>query len=319
MGTRRAADAAYDCYGQAMSRPRAYGDAVARGLGLEVKAPLVSGSLRSARIGISRISCQLEHLGMTPAIPAEEAFALGVYLTALDHHEIWSRGRRLTQSSIPAWSMTLANLVGEYSANILCPHEVIVFYIPKRALDELTEEMAVPRIGGLASVFGEADRITSALASCLLPALERPGEASSLFVDQVTIALCVHLIERYGGLEPARSLAKNGGLTSSQAKRAKGILADRLDADLTIGELAAICGMSRGHLARAFKVTVGITPHQWRQQYRIDVAKAMLKAVAVPIADIALKCGFADQSHLSRVFKRLTGESPASWRTRWRN
>ncbi|MNE90880.1 transcriptional activator FtrA [compost metagenome] len=68
---------------------------------------------------------------------------------------------------------------------------------------------------------------------------------------------------------------------------------------------------------RAFKETFGKTPYRWLIEYRIAQASDMLIA-GTPIAEIALACGFADQSHFTRVFSEIVGEAPGMWRRRYR-
>jgi AraC-like DNA-binding protein len=84
----------------------------------------------------------------------------------------------------------------------------------------------------------------------------------------------------------------------------------------SLAELARACGLSRGHFTRAFKITTGLSPHQWLLRHRIEKARDMLVRTELPLAQIALRCGFADQSHLTRVFGMAVGDSPAAWRRR---
>jgi AraC family transcriptional regulator len=97
-------------------------------------------------------------------------------------------------------------------------------------------------------------------------------------------------------------------------KRGKDLIAANLGDDLSLAQVAAQCDLSREHFSRAFKISTGLTPHQWRQLCRIDAVKQLLTGSSRSIADIALACGFADQSHLTRVFGRIVGTSPAQWR-----
>jgi AraC-like DNA-binding protein len=55
-------------------------------------------------------------------------------------------------------------------------------------------------------------------------------------------------------------------------------------------------------------------PHRWLLAQRARRAKELLERTKIPISDIALECGFADQSHLTRVFTRVFQLSPAAWR-----
>lgn len=65
-------------------------------------------------------------------------------------------------------------------------------------------------------------------------------------------------------------------------------------------------------LLRRFKEATGITPHAFRLNRRIDLAKELLQS-GMEIADVALQCGFYDQSHLHRHFKALTAMTPRQY------
>ncbi len=107
-----------------------------------------------------------------------------------------------------------------------------------------------------------------------------------------------------------------GGLSRWQRKRAVGMMT-RLDEDApTVSELAAACRLSNGYFIKAFKQTFGATPRRWRLLLRVERAKSLLVSSDLTIAEIALACGFADQSHLTRVFGQIVGVPPARWRRR---
>jgi FixJ family two-component response regulator len=103
-----------------------------------------------------------------------------------------------------------------------------------------------------------------------------------------------------------------GGLAPWQERRAKEVVANGLSTELPISQVATECGMSRGHFARAFKQSTGATPHQWLTRQRIEKAKGLMLE-GVSLAEVALLCGFADQSHFSRVFARSEGRPPGAW------
>jgi AraC-like DNA-binding protein len=72
-----------------------------------------------------------------------------------------------------------------------------------------------------------------------------------------------------------------------------------------------MAGLSTHHFARAFKQTVGLPPHGYVLQRRIEHAQKMLRNTDLPMSEIALSAGFSDQSHLARHFRRMTGMSPS--------
>jgi AraC-like DNA-binding protein len=82
---------------------------------------------------------------------------------------------------------------------------------------------------------------------------------------------------------------------------------------LSLGELAALSGVSRFHLLRSFAREVGTTPHAYLVQQRVRKAKRLLRAGGAP-ADAAAATGFADQSHMTRAFVRQLGVTPARYR-----
>jgi AraC family transcriptional regulator len=71
--------------------------------------------------------------------------------------------------------------------------------------------------------------------------------------------------------------------------------------------------MSESHFSRSFKRSVGIAPHQYLMQQRVERAKQLLKRQAISISHIALDCGFANQTHLTKVFRQMTGVTPKAY------
>jgi len=116
-----------------------------------------------------------------------------------------------------------------------------------------------------------------------------------------------------------KSEMSHGGLAPWQERRATAMLEARLDGQIGIAELASACGLSPSHFAQAFRRSTGVPPHRWLQYRRIDLAQDLLRRTAMPLADIALACGFAGQSHFGRVFADVVGRSPGVWRREYRS
>ena len=76
--------------------------------------------------------------------------------------------------------------------------------------------------------------------------------------------------------------------------------------------LAASNGLEPYQLTRRFQQRYGLTPSAWRREWRLRRALALLAEGCV-LAEIAVECGFSDQSHLSREVKRATGMAPAAF------
>ncbi|HLZ65742.1 MAG TPA: AraC family transcriptional regulator [Aliidongia sp.] len=156
------------------------------------------------------------------------------------------------------------------------------------------------------------DPVIEALDAVLSLALERSGTVSHLFIRNVRQAIDTYLADSHDGM-PAAPGAKQQSLTLWQERRAKEFLAANAGRCLSIGEVAAVCNLSQSHFIRAFRNATGDTPHRWLRRYRVDRAKRLLEG-PLSIAEIALECGFSDQSHLTRVFAAVVGMPPGAWR-----
>ena len=55
-----------------------------------------------------------------------------------------------------------------------------------------------------------------------------------------------------------------------------------------------------------------MAPHQWRLSFRVERAKEQLARSGASLADIAIDCGFADQSHFTRIFTKHAGCCPGA-------
>ena len=87
-----------------------------------------------------------------------------------------------------------------------------------------------------------------------------------------------------------------------------------LGGDITLSEVANECGLSLSYFMRAFKRSTGDAPHRWLLRQRVQHAKTLLRETQMSLAEIAIVCGFADQSHFTRVFGVHTGQAPGVWR-----
>ena len=84
-----------------------------------------------------------------------------------------------------------------------------------------------------------------------------------------------------------------------------------------IPNIAASAGVHPARLARVFRAYVGVTPRGFRTQMRLRAASDLLLSSDVRLAQIALSCGFADQSHLTRTFSSVFGMTPSAYRRRF--
>jgi AraC family transcriptional regulator len=147
----------------------------------------------------------------------------------------------------------------------------------------------------------------------MLPALSHPDRVNQLFVEHILLGLGIHVARTYGDMRPL-SPPVRGGLAAWQVRRAKEILSANLDGRVPLKEVARACGLSVSYFSCAFRRSMGAAPHKWLLELRVEVAKQKLREGRLSLRDVALACGFADQSHLTQVFTRSVGVSPGAWR-----
>ncbi len=148
-----------------------------------------------------------------------------------------------------------------------------------------------------------ADPLIYGLGLALKTELESNGLGGRLYTDSLTTTLFTHLLRHY-------CASKNiiprytGGLPKSQLRQVIEYIHDHLEQDLTLAELATVVRMSPNYFASLFKQSIGLTPHQYVIQCRVEAAKYLLRHGELTIAEIADSLGFSHQSHFTYHFKR---------------
>jgi AraC family transcriptional regulator len=155
------------------------------------------------------------------------------------------------------------------------------------------------------------DLVGQSLRVALQAVCDRPDRAGDGVLHYLKLA-----VEAY---VDARQLTRidpppKGGLAPWQASLAKRLILEQMDTNISTSSLAKACNLSRGHFTRSFKQSVGVPPHRWLQERRIERAKELLASEDCALAAVAIECGFTDQAHFSRVFKIMTDYTPFSWR-----
>jgi len=153
-------------------------------------------------------------------------------------------------------------------------------------------------------------RMAAAFGRRTLALLDSAGE--SLRAESLAGALIGTLLARYGE-RPQAAVDTPRRAGSAHLHRVKDYIHAHFQRDVTVAELAAVSGLSRAHLTRAFTAAFHMPPHVYLNSVRIAQAQALIRR-GLPLAATAIECGFADQSHLTRRFKGSVGVSPADWR-----
>jgi AraC family transcriptional regulator len=246
--------------------------------------------------------------------PASDRGALiGLSLNKGHSRRIY-KGRSSQAYGFAPSSLYLRNFGDEYRAELNGPFDFLLLELSTTFLQETAQENGLRLGGGFTPFAGEEDPVLANLMRAFGPTLARPQEASGLFVEHLSMAIGLHLLHAHGRANAAPVTERLPALARWQEQRAKDIMEARLASDLSIGEIAEACSLSRGYFIRAFRVATGVTPHRWLMQRRVHEARRMIEESDRPLAEIAAACGFSDQSHLTRHFTQIIGVPPGRLR-----
>ncbi|MCA1298944.1 AraC family transcriptional regulator [Stappia indica] len=135
------------------------------------------------------------------------------------------------------------------------------------------------------------------------------AEGHALESDERMYTVLAQLLIRYAELPGPSTGTREPGPIGQVREYLAAHYAENVDLET----LARVASLSRAHLIRSFKRSCGQTPHAFLTDLRVRAARRALETGARPL-DVALACGFADQSHLTRAFKARTGVTPAVYR-----
>lgn len=284
-------------------------------VGLDQPPTLIARALPLAELMATRVRWSDDGSGNPSRFDRNNGYLVCLQRRDLPAGPYWVDGRPMPRMPLNSGQFLLLDLNEEHSSLTYGTVDCISIYASREALDRFQEEHALRPVGRLRAARGVAfdDYVIRNLGESLLPAFERPDTANQLFVDHVALALLSHLTASYGE-QPAVLRPTRGGLAPWQERRTKDMLLAHIDGKIGLVELARECGLSRSHFARAFRMTTGMPPHQWLLARRIELAQDLLRNSKLSLQEIAIRCGFTDQSHFTKVFSRMMHMSPGEWR-----
>lgn len=296
-----------------------YGEALGRRLNAQASS-FTTRALPRGVIAVTELYYTNPQNGLSTPPREEDAFMAGVHLNPYPRYEYWEDGKPAPSTVLKPGETVIYDLKRRPTFRMNSEFHTVHFYLPRAALNALADAADARRIGSLhyRPAVSHDDPVLRSIAQALLPVFRAPELASRLFLDHMMLAAGHHIAFRYGGMRPPARFAF-GGLTPSQERRAKELLAANLSGDLPLEGLACECGLSLSQFRKAFRKSVGAAPHQWVIRQRLILAKALLREGRLPLAEIALQTGFSDQSHFTRFFSAAIGISPGAWRKTVRN
>lgn len=111
-------------------------------------------------------------------------------------------------------------------------------------------------------------------------------------------------------------LVQSSKMSDYYIKEAIHYIEQNFQNNITIEEIAALCGINRSYFGKIFRKAIGRSPQEFLMNYRMVKATELLKLTSLSIAEIGCAVGYENQLHFSRAFKTIYGVSPREWRNR---
>jgi len=226
----------------------------------------------------------------------------------------WQSGRPTTGS---IW---LQPSGGKYDEiRIGSPGELvgINIYVPTVVFARLMDDYNLPA-GAERSIrysCGVQDEVINQIGLSVLAEMMCPTAAGRMLVETSSLLLAARLAHTHSETELIRRpISSRHRLHDGRLRRVLAYIEEHLAEDITVADLANVACLSIFHFTRAFAATMGVPPHRYVSQRRLESAKVMIATGRASLSEIALDCQFSSESSFTRAFRRAIGMTPAAYR-----
>jgi AraC family transcriptional regulator len=233
---------------------------------------------------------------------------LGLVVSEGEFESEWHVGRQLLRHTFRQGDMGF-NPIGELGfARSFAAHETLLVAYKPTLFHQISATVANQDIPNLCPM---RDDFLKTCALTLREELVSGFPGGGLYGDSIAVAMANHLIVRYGAKRLMPESIPQKGLSENTAQ----IVIDYIEAnyatDISLDDLAVLVHLSPFYFSRLFKLSTGLSPHQYLIRCRARRAKELILANSqTSLKEVAQAVGFYDAAHLSRHFKRLHGVLP---------
>ncbi|CAH1665158.1 AraC family transcriptional regulator [Chelatococcus asaccharovorans] len=181
-------------------------------------------------------------------------------------------------------------------------------YIPLNLLANLSGSNNLDAPPGFQSGIIDDGQLFNALGAMHLSIVQC---GSKLERDQLLLEALKLLVGRYGS--DWRPADRGAAEAPNHVRDAYALIEAHYREELSISDISIALEISPYHLMREFRRHTGIPMHALQTQFRVELGKRLLRQ-GLPVAEVALAAGFADQSHFTKRFREIVGTPPAAYR-----
>jgi AraC family transcriptional regulator len=279
-----------------------------------LRQPWVQPERTSAGLGWDRqyLSVQRER----PYRASFEAAGTHLVILHLDGPVTVRRGegRQSRARAVPAGGLFVHPAGRDLTVELGGDLHTVHLYLSEEALQDAA---ALDQPVELGEELGATDSLLEQLVRSMDETLRRWEPAARTYVDQLGNMAAAQLVRRHLAGRPVSGSLGEGsarGLGSRQLETVRALMEERLAEPVSLAELASAASLSVSQFSRQFKARTGLAPHRFLLGLRIEHACRLLRTDRLPIADVAVRCGFSHQEHLTRVMRAQLGTTPGALR-----
>jgi AraC family transcriptional regulator len=190
------------------------------------------------------------------------------------------------------------------------PLEFLAIAIDRNFVRQYFQDTKTPETIVFGRQVGQSDPIIARFAKKFQAELAAKTYCGSLYGESLALAFSVYLLEQYRD-RTSKLPRVRGKLSALQLRQFVEYIHEHLSNDLSLVELANQLHLSPFYFTRLVKNSLGLSPHQYVLQTRIERAKYLISVPQrLSLAEIGLQVGFYDHAHFTKAFKQMVGVSP---------
>jgi AraC family transcriptional regulator len=195
-------------------------------------------------------------------------------------------------------------------------HELTAIFLDPIVFSDIAHTETGVHYPEIMPQFGISDPLIRSIGMTLDGEMRSNNPKPAFYAQRLASTLASHIFVRYSA--PVYREMRSLGVHWTKLRRSIEHIHANIDKPLWLDDLAMIAGMSKYHFAKSFRQAMGIPPHQYLVQARIEKARGLLGDEMMSLPQIASRVGYADTGQFSAQFRRAVGLSPAQYRRRAR-